>query len=166
MVLINSSKIFISIRRPHATCIINAQPEGHNNNFYHIHISIGGSPAHAQRPTGTRVCKWKWMRRHSTGEVKGQPKCILGRRRAAYAADVSRRPSRRSPRECLCWGNTILSFRLSPPPPRVDVLPSRSRLCLSIPAGSLPTRRLYRGRTQPETQDEIQGGRVCTFSAL
>lgn len=31
-------------------------------------------------------------------------------------------------------------------------------LCLSIPAGSLPTRRLYRGRSQPETQDEIQGG--------
>lgn len=93
MAVIKSSKIFISIRHPHATCIINAQPKDTTTTTFTTRVR--GSPG--------RVCADE---QHSTGRSRGQPDCILGRHCAAYAADVWCR----SPWERFWWGNTILRF--------------------------------------------------------
>lgn len=154
MVLINSSKIFISIRRPHATCIINAQPKDTTTTFPTYRVPSADLPrTHSGPPV--RVCKWKWMSVTPQGGQRSAEMhsgTSLRRLRSRCVAP----PSRRSPRACLCWGNTILSFRLSAASEGGRVT-FPVPLCLSMPAGSLPTLRLYRGRTQPETQDEIQG---------
>lgn len=122
----------------------------------HTHFHRRISRARTRAPP-VRACKWKWMSVTPQGGQRSAEMhsgTSLRRLRSRCVAPASRR----SPRACLCWGNTILSFRLSAASEGGRVT-FPVPLCLSIPAGSfLPTRRLYRGRTQPETQDEIQGG--------
>lgn len=69
MALIKSSKIFISIRRPHATCIINVQPKDTTTTFT-AHISVSGSPAHAAAHRYCTCVQMEMDEQHSTGRSK------------------------------------------------------------------------------------------------
>lgn len=146
MALIKSSKIFISIRRPHATCIINAQPK--DTTTFTTHTFPSADLLHTQQPTNTCANGNGWATLHR--EVKGQPDCILGRHCAASTADVwccslTALPGSVSAGETPSWAS------VSQPPLRVDALPSQSHSASSIPAGSLPTLHLSCGRNaQPE----------------
>lgn len=96
MAVIKSSKIFISIRHPHATCIINAQRKDtatftpHTHFHHHIpsarrsqllHVCVGVDPRNGTVDEPLRAALH--------GEVRGQPDCILGHHSATYSADVS-----------------------------------------------------------------------------
>lgn len=65
MAVIKSSKIFISIRHPHATCIINAQPKDTTTTFT-AHTFPSADRLYAPRPADACV-QMKMDEQHSTG---------------------------------------------------------------------------------------------------
>lgn len=115
MAVIKSSKIFISIRHPHATCIINVyRKDAATSSHTHAYKRVRAHPS-AALPTHFTA------RRGSCGNGSGSvgrsevnTDCVAGRRWSAYSADVlccSCFPLR----ECcvvLCfrWGKRHLEF--------------------------------------------------------
>lgn len=99
----------------------------------HTHFHRRISRARTRAPP-VRACKWKWMSVTPQGGQRSAEMhsgTSLRRLRSRCVAPASRR----SPRACLCWGNTILSFRLSAASEGGRVT-FPVPLCLSIPAGS------------------------------
>lgn len=173
MALINSSKIFISIRRPHATCIINAQPKDTTTTtfffFYHIHNFHQRISCTRSGPTSTCVCKWKWMSiapqggQRSAKMHSGTSLCRLHSRCVAPLSGCS-------PRECLRLGKHHLQLPSLP----LSLSAASEGGCVTFPSLALACRYLpgacrrsvsHRGRTQAEHQMRLRG-RVCRFSAL
>lgn len=101
MAVIKSSKIFISIRHPHATCIINAQrkdtatftttththrllhhrsPSTHQCQLLHMCVCVGAALRKGTLHEPLRTALHR--------EVRGQADCSLGHHSATYTADV------------------------------------------------------------------------------
>lgn len=142
----------MSIRRPHATCIINAQPKDTTTTFT-TRTFPSADLLHTQQPTNTCV-QMEMDEQHSTGRSKVSQTAFW---------NIIAPPTQQMCRDALSLlslevfllGNTILSFCLLAASEGGCVTFSGS-LCPSIPAGSLPTLHLSCGRRNTRPEDEMR----------
>lgn len=150
MAVIKSSKIFISIRHPHATCIINAQPKDTTTTF----TARTFPSADLLDTPPMRVCRGERMSstpRGGQGSARLHPGTSLRRLRSRCVAPLSL--------GALLVGKRHPEVLVSQPPLRADVQPPHS-----LPAGTLAALRVSCRRAAKEPQSETPDLKVSLES--